>query len=129
MNASFCLKSPPVFDKNIQSCVGEMAGRDPKVSNVCGCLVFCMVMPGCEAWDTLVFVLGTLRCALDVGVGVKVVFALVSLSVMRCFWVVFTGFLRDLRHGCGGLVGWHMVRLCWLTSSGCWSGGILVVSV
>ncbi len=52
-------------------------------------------------------------------VGAKVVFALVSPSVMPCFWVVFTSFLRDLRHGCGGLVGWQMVLLCWLASSGC----------
>ena len=57
-------------------------------------------------------------------VGTKVVFALVSPSVMPCVWVVFTGFLRDLRHGCGGLVGWQMVLLCWSVSSGWDSGGL-----
>ena len=61
-------------------------------------------------------------------VGAKVVFALVSPSVMPCFGVVFTGFLRDLRHGCGGLVGWQMVLLCWFASLGCWCGGLLLVS-
>ncbi len=45
-------------------------------------------------------------------VGAKVVFALVSLSVMPCFWVVFTGFQGDLRHGCEGWGGWQLVELC-----------------
>ncbi len=46
------LKSPPVVDKNIQSCVGEMAGRGPKVGKVCVCLAFCMVVPSSDALDT-----------------------------------------------------------------------------
>jgi hypothetical protein len=46
------MKSPPVFDKNIQSCVGEMAGRGPKMGNLCVCLAFCMVLPGGDALDT-----------------------------------------------------------------------------
>ncbi len=45
---SFCLKSPPVFDKNIQSCVGEIAGRGPEVGKVCVYLV----LPGGDALDT-----------------------------------------------------------------------------
>ncbi len=52
LDASFCLKSPPVFDKNIQSCVGEMAGRDPELGKGCVCLVICMVVPGFDACDT-----------------------------------------------------------------------------
>ena len=42
-------------------------------------------------------------------VGGKVGASRFSPSVMPCFWVVFTGFLGLLRHGCGGLVGWQMV--------------------
>jgi hypothetical protein len=56
-------------------------------------------------------------------VRAKVECSLVSPSVMPCFWVVFTGFLRDLRHGCGGLVGWQMVVLCSSVSSGWVYGG------
>ncbi len=89
MDASFCLKAPPVFDKNIQSCVGETAARDPKVGNVCVCLVFCMVVPGFEAWDTLVCVLGTLRCALDVGGGGK---DCVCACLLFCHALFFGGF-------------------------------------
>ena len=58
-DASFCLKLPPVFAKNIQSCVGEMVGSDTKMGNVCVCLVLGMVVPGSDAWDTTVWVLGT----------------------------------------------------------------------
>ena len=48
----FCLKSPPVFDKNIQSCVGEMAGRGPDVGKVGVYFVLCMVVSGGDALDT-----------------------------------------------------------------------------
>ena len=68
-DASCCLKSPPVADKNIQSCVGEMAGRDPDVGKVGVYLVLCMVVPGGDACDRLVCVCDTLGCALDVGGG------------------------------------------------------------
>ena len=50
-------------------------------------------------------------------VGGKVRAAHVSPSVMPCFWVVFTGFLGLVRHGCGGLVGWQMVLSCGSGSS------------
>jgi hypothetical protein len=62
-------------------------------------------------------------------VGAKVVFSLVSLSVTSGFWVVFTGFLGLVRHGCGGLVGWQMVLLCSYVSSDWVSGGVLLVTV
>ena len=46
------MKSPPVADKNIQSCVGEIAGRGPDVGKVGVYLVLCMVVPGGDALDT-----------------------------------------------------------------------------
>ena len=62
-------------------------------------------------------------------VGAKVVFSLVSLSVTSGFWVVFTGFLGLVHHGCGGLVGWQMVLLCSSLSSDLVSREVLAVSV
>ena len=62
-------------------------------------------------------------------VGAKVVLSCVSPSVMPCFRVVFTGFLRFVRHGCEGLVGWQMVLLCSYVSSDWVSGGVLLVTV
>ncbi len=41
------------------------------MGNVCVCLVLCMVVPGSDALDTMVCVLDTLGCALDVGGGGK----------------------------------------------------------
>ena len=51
-DASFCLKSPPVVDKNIQRFVGEMAGRGPKLGKVGVYLGCCMVLPGGDALGT-----------------------------------------------------------------------------
>ena len=62
-------------------------------------------------------------------VGAKVVFALVSPSVMPCFWVVFTGFRLLVRRGCGGFVGGQMVLLCLSVSLEWVSGGVLAVFV
>jgi hypothetical protein len=62
-------------------------------------------------------------------VGAKVVLLLVSLYVTFGFWVVFTGFLGLVRHGCGGLVGWQMVLLCSYVSSDWDSGGALSVAL
>ena len=39
------------FDKKIQSCVGEMAGRGPKLGKVGVYLACCMVVPVCDAVD------------------------------------------------------------------------------
>ncbi len=52
LDASLCLKSSPPSDKNIQSCVGEMAGSGPKLGKACVSLVLCMVLPGGDALDT-----------------------------------------------------------------------------
>ncbi len=46
------MKSPPVCDKNIQSCVGEIAGSGPEGGKVWVYLVFCMLLPGGDAVDT-----------------------------------------------------------------------------
>ena len=62
-------------------------------------------------------------------VGGKVLASRVSLSVMPCFWVVFTVFHVVVRHGCGGLVGWQMVLSCRSGSSDRGSGGVLSVSI
>ena len=68
VDANFYLKlPPPVLDKDIQSFLGELAGRGPKWDKVCVCHVLCMVVPGGDALGVLVCVLGTLGCVLDVG--------------------------------------------------------------
>ncbi len=70
---------------------------------------------------------GHIRLCADV--RAKVVCSLVSLPVMSCFWVVFTGFLGGLVcHGCGGLVGWQMMLSCSSVSSDWFSGGVLSVA-
>ena len=104
-DANFCLKSPPVLDKNIQNRLGEMAGRGPKWGKVCVYHVLGMVLPGamlwthrCVCWTHWVV---CWRCM----VGAKFIFSLVYPYVMPCFWVVFTVFRGLVRHGCGGLVG------------------------
>ena len=50
VDANFDLKlPPPVLDKDIQSFLGELAGRGPKWDKVCVCYVLGMVLPGGDA--------------------------------------------------------------------------------
>ena len=70
VDANFDLKlPPPVLDKDIQSFLGQLAGRGPKWDKVCIFHVLCMVVPGGDALVVLVCVLGPLGCVLDVGGG------------------------------------------------------------
>ncbi len=51
-DANVGLKSPPVLGKNIQSCLGEVAGRCAKWDKACVYVVMGMMLPGGGALDT-----------------------------------------------------------------------------